>query len=162
MTDPTSDTERTARRERILTLFLDQTVRRGTPYWWRPRGYSMSPTVLHRERVLIAPADPQRLRIGDIVKFRVEGHLILHRLVGRRRRQDGDLEFAFRGDNAGETEVRIPGSSIIGVAVRLERRRRAITLCSSSARFSGRARIALRPLRPAKLLFYKLKTVISR
>lgn len=157
MTDRTSDTERQARRERILSVFLDETVRRGTSYWWSPLGDSMSPTILSGERVLIAPADPRRLRIGDIVKFRVDGRLTLHRLVGRRRRPDGALEFAFRGDNAEETEVPVSGSSIIGVAVAVERSLRLVTLCSAGARFRGRARIALRFFCAAKHLFYLVR-----
>jgi peptidase S24-like protein len=143
VTDPASAIERRARRERILSLFLDQTLRRGRSYWWRPRGLSMSPTILDGERVLISPADPRRLRIGHIVKFSVDGRLILHRLVARRRRSDGALVFTFRGDNGSETDAHVPSSSIIGIAVAVERDENLITLCSFSKRLSSLFRIAL-------------------
>jgi hypothetical protein len=110
----------------------------------------MSPTILPGERVLIAPADPGTLRIGDIVKFRLDGHLILHRLVARRRRPDGALQFVFRGDNTSEAESQVTGSDVIGQAVVVERRERLITLCSPLARLRGRLRIALRDLSSPK------------
>ncbi len=158
--DPSPTMDRHARRERILSLFLEQTVARGTPYWWRPRGFSMSPTILDGERVLIAPVDSQRLRLGDVVKFRFEGRLTLHRLVGRARRPDGGLEFAFRGDNGTDTEARVPASSVIGLAVAVERGQSLVTLCSLRARFSGLPRMTLRTLYSRKPLFYKIKIAI--
>ncbi len=106
----------------------------------------MSPTILDGERVLISPADPRRLRIGHVVKFSVDGRLILHRLVARRRRSDGKLVFTFRGDNAPEIDAHVPSSSIIGMAVAVERDENLITLCSLRKRLRGLVRIALRRL----------------
>jgi hypothetical protein len=139
MTDWASDAHR---RRRIFALFLDATLRRGTPYWWRPRGVSMHPTIVDGQRVLIVPADPRTLRIGDVVKFTVEGQLTLHRLVGRRRRRDGGLDFAFRGDNASVTEGPVPDSSVIGVAAAVDRDGTLVSLRSPRARLTGLLRIA--------------------
>lgn len=141
MTDRAPLAEGRSRREQIFSLFLEQTLQRGTPYWWRPRGLSMSPTILDGERVLIAPVDPRDLGIGDVVKFRLGDRLTLHRLIGRHHRSDGALQFAFRGDNATQTEILTGSSGIIGRAIAVERRGVLVTLCSRGARFRGLARV---------------------
>jgi SOS-response transcriptional repressor LexA len=148
-------TERHARRERILSVFLQQTVGRGTPYWWRPRGHSMSPTILDGDRVLIAPVDPRSLRLGDIVKFRFEDRLTMHRLVRRTQLADGTLRFVFHGDNAAEAEADVPASHVIGVAVAAERSGCVTTLCSRWNRIGGLLRIGLRTLSVRNSAFFK-------
>ena len=125
----------TARREAIFSAFLGATLARGIPYWWRPRGFSMRPAIADGDRVLIAPARPERLRVGDIVKFRIGDELRMHRLV-RRSPPDGPGEFVFRGDS-GDSEDTVRRNDIIGLAVAVERNGRLRRLDSTLARGLG-------------------------
>lgn len=126
----------TGRRHEIFAAFLGETLERGIPYWWRPRGYSMQPVIEDGDRVLVAPVDPRRLRVGDIVKFRLGDQLRMHRLVARRR--GGQL--VFRGD-ASDTEEVVATPAVIGIAVAVERGGRIIALDSVRARLMGRYRV---------------------
>ena len=128
----------TARREAIFSAFLDATIGRGIPYWWRPRGFSMSPAIADGDRVLIAPVHPDRMRVGDIVKFRVGNELRMHRLV-RRSPPAGPVEFIFRGDS-GDSEDAVRRDDIIGLAVAVERNGRLRRLDSILAHCGARLR----------------------
>ena len=44
----------------------------------RPSGSSMTPLIRSRQRVIVAPVDPAKLEIGDIVLARVAGTVYLH------------------------------------------------------------------------------------
>ena len=101
----------------IFEEFRKETLARGLPYWWRPRGLSMAPAINDGDRVLVAPAAPESLRPGEIVKFRVEGAFVMHRLVRRGRRKDGARTFVFRGDNAPAEDPPVTAEAIIGRAV---------------------------------------------
>ncbi|MGI5165794.1 hypothetical protein ACQEU3_15680 [Spirillospora sp. CA-253888] len=45
---------------------------------FRPTGSSMVPLIRSRQRVVVAPVDPARLEVGDIVLARVAGTVYLH------------------------------------------------------------------------------------
>lgn len=44
----------------------------------RPSGSSMVPLIRSRQRVIVAPVDPAKLEVGDIVLARVAGTVYLH------------------------------------------------------------------------------------
>ena len=109
----------TPRHTRIFAAFLDSTLARGISYWWRPRGFSMEPAIRDGDRVLIAPVEPDRLRVGDVVKYRVGDELRMHRLV-KHISHAGDHLFVFRGDR-GTSEDTVPAGAVIGLALAVER-----------------------------------------
>ncbi|MDH6576852.1 hypothetical protein P3T29_002500 [Kitasatospora sp. MAP5-34] len=45
---------------------------------FRPTGSSMVPLIRSRQQVLVAPVDPTKLEVGDIVLARVTGTVYLH------------------------------------------------------------------------------------
>lgn len=53
-------------------------VARGATVEFRPRGTSMAPLIRSRQLVTVAPVDPARLALGDIVLARVAGKMYLH------------------------------------------------------------------------------------
>ncbi|MFJ7586660.1 S26 family signal peptidase [Streptomyces sp. NPDC097617] len=53
-------------------------VARGATVEFRPTGSSMVPLIRSRQQVVVAPADPSRLEVGDIVLARVAGTVYLH------------------------------------------------------------------------------------
>ena len=50
----------------------------GAAVEFRPSGSSMVPLIRDRQAVLVAPVDPDRLEVGDIVLARVAGTVYLH------------------------------------------------------------------------------------
>jgi len=53
-------------------------VAAGSTVEFRPTGSSMVPLVRSRQLVVVAPADPARVEVGDIVLARVAGAVYLH------------------------------------------------------------------------------------
>jgi hypothetical protein len=53
-------------------------VAAGTTVEFRPTGSSMVPLIRSRELVRVAPVDPAKLEVGDIVLARVAGTVYLH------------------------------------------------------------------------------------
>lgn len=45
---------------------------------FRPSGSSMVPLIRSRQQVVVAPVDPAKLEVGDIVLARVAGTVYLH------------------------------------------------------------------------------------
>lgn len=45
---------------------------------FRPSGSSMVPLIRSRQQVVVAPVDPTKLQVGDIVLARVAGTVYLH------------------------------------------------------------------------------------
>lgn len=53
-------------------------VAAGETVRFRPTGSSMAPLVRSRDLVVVAPVDPAKLQVGDIVLVRVSGTTYLH------------------------------------------------------------------------------------
>ncbi|MGW6413863.1 S24 family peptidase [Streptomyces sp. NPDC055055] len=53
-------------------------VAAGATVTFRPSGDSMVPLIRSRQQVVVAPADPSKLEVGDIVLARVAGTVYLH------------------------------------------------------------------------------------
>lgn len=61
-------------------------------------GYSMKPTLVAGDLVIIQPVTPEAVRTGDIIQFRLPGGSVVHRVV-EIRRENGRLTFITQGDN---------------------------------------------------------------
>ena len=53
-------------------------VAAGATVGFRPSGSSMVPLIRSRQRVTVAPVDPTKVEVGDIVLARVAGTVYLH------------------------------------------------------------------------------------
>ncbi|MEU6068675.1 S26 family signal peptidase [Streptomyces sp. NPDC047082] len=53
-------------------------VSSGVTVRFRPSGSSMVPLIRSRQQVVVAPVDPSKLEVGDIVLARVAGTVYLH------------------------------------------------------------------------------------
>src|SRR5881628_3727236 len=104
----------------------------------------MAPTIEDGDRVLVAPAAPESLRPGDIVKFRVEGTFVMHRLVRCHRDADGTRTFVFRGDNAPANDPPVTATAVIGRAIAVERHGVQRRLDSRFELWRGRLKIIKR------------------
>src|SRR3989475_4672549 len=106
----------------------------------------MAPTIDVGDRVLVAPAAPESLKPGDIVKFRAQGAFVMHRLVRFDRGEDGARAFVFRGDNAPANDQPVTAAAIIGRAVAVERHGVQRRLDSRFELWRGRLKIIKRAL----------------
>ncbi|WP_051820112.1 S24/S26 family peptidase [Streptomyces flavochromogenes] len=52
----------------------------GATVTFRPSGSSMVPLIRSRQQVVVAPVDPAKVEVGDIVLARVAGTVYLHRV----------------------------------------------------------------------------------
>ncbi len=77
-------------------------------------GTSMLPLLQEGDMVVIEAAGPGELRRGDVILFREEGRLIVHRLVGVKT-AGGQKVFCQKGDNLSGWSW-ISGDAIIGRA----------------------------------------------
>jgi Peptidase S24-like len=127
-------------------MFVGVMVERGLAYWWRPRGLSMVPTIRDGDRVLIAPVPATSLRLGDVVKFWLEGELRLHRLIRRGSSPDGPW-LEFHGDRLTEPDSRVRPAAVIGIARAVEREGHLRRLDSLPARLAALARVGVTRVR---------------
>lgn len=108
---------------------IEKLLAQGKTIQMKPQGYSMYPMfVPGRDEAIIAPADVNRLRRGDVVLYRRDkaqgGILVLHRIYRRK----GEA-FYFVGDNQSEIEGPLRADQIKGKLVAWIHRgkRRAVT-----------------------------------
>ena len=111
-----------------------------------PIGWSMYPLIVNgRDEVVIEPADPERLRRGDVALYRREGGiLVLHRIL--RRKPEG---FYMVGDNQREVEGPLEPRQMKGVMTAVIRKGRRISVRSPAYRAAAGLWLLARPLRPA-------------
>ncbi|WP_299030055.1 signal peptidase I [uncultured Thermanaerothrix sp.] len=61
-------------------------------------GYSMKPTLVAGDLVIVQPVTPEAVRVGDIIQFRLPGGSVVHRVV-EIHRENNQLTFITQGDN---------------------------------------------------------------
>jgi len=83
------------------------------------RGTSMHPFLEAGDRVHLQAVEVSRLRVGDLIAFRQDGRLVVHRYAGRVARA-GACRLRQKGDNLrGHGEI--PAEALVGRAVWAER-----------------------------------------
>ena len=138
-----------------------QELKKGNVVQIMPRGYSMYPLfVPGRDWAILAPpADPARLKVGDVAVFRRDtGLLVIHRIC-RVRRRGGEVRYHFIGDNQTEIERGIRPDQIIGVLVGFERKGRKHSTSFVPYRLVTILAIGLVPVRP---ILYKCYGLLKR
>jgi len=78
-------------------------------------GVSMRPALRAGDLVLTTDVAPEKIAVGDIVRFRVGGSYVLHRVV--EIRQAAGLEFITRGDANNVDDPPLPASAVEGRVV---------------------------------------------
>ena len=94
----------------------------GNQISFRAAGNSMHPQIRNGDIVRVCPADPQKIRRGDIVLYRPQAGrgLLLHRVAGIKT-INGCRNFIIRGDAALYHTDTVPADAVCGIAVGLER-----------------------------------------
>ncbi len=125
---------------------IEKLLEQGKTVQFSPIGYSMYPLfVPGRDEAVVAPADPSRLKRGDVALYRRdESILVLHRIW--KRRDDG---FYMVGDNQSQIEGPLRPDQIKGVLVQIIRKGRRFSVKNILYRVLAAVWLAMRPLRPA-------------
>lgn len=124
---------------------IEKLLAQGDSVQFKPQGYSMYPLfVPGRDEAVVAPADPSRLKRGDVVLYRRDGGiLVLHRIW----RKKGN-EFYLVGDNQKEIEGPLRGDQMKGVLVQVVRKGRRFSTANVFYRFLAGVWLWFRPMRP--------------
>lgn len=80
-------------------------------------GFSMKPTFVAGDMVLISGVDTQSIEVGDVIQFQRNGSSIVHRVI-EIREQDGQRVFITQGDNNNVQDEPVPQTIVIGKVVR--------------------------------------------
>lgn len=125
---------------------IEKLLEQGKTVQFGPIGYSMYPLfVPGRDEAVVAPADPEALKRGDVALYRRdESILVLHRIW--KRKSDG---FYMVGDNQRQVEGPLRPDQIKGVLVQIIRKGRRFSVKSIPYRVLAAVWLAMRPLRPA-------------
>jgi hypothetical protein len=113
------------RRTEDAACIADDLKRRGR-ISLRVHGTSMLPWVQPGDVALVRQASLENVRCGDVVLFRRENHLLVHRIVEKR----GSLaaEYFAKGDAHPNSDGRVEEKELLGRVVRLYRGRKRIDL----------------------------------
>ena len=80
---------------------------------------SMVPIFSRGDMVIIkkiASEDIHKLRINDIIEYRLDNHIVVHRII-KIEEHDGKLYFQTKGDNNNAPDTKfVPGENVLGVA----------------------------------------------
>ena len=124
---------------------------------FRAPGHSMYPTIMPSETILVEPIDPGTVKMGDIILYRTNDHLIAHRvfeinmLTDKNSSPHSDLDsqssalsprhlFIFRGDACPSCDDPVEANQILGKVVSIERNGHRINPYSFSHKISCHAR----------------------
>lgn len=123
---------------------IEQLLREGNTIQIKPQGYSMYPMfVPGRDEAVIAPADTDRLRRGDVVLYRRENRLlVLHRLW--KVRPEG---LYMVGDNQTEVEGPLGREQVLGILEAFVRKGRRISVRHPLYRICSGIWLLIRPMR---------------
>lgn len=96
---------------------------------------SMAPIIGIGDKVEVTWTEPDRIRLGDIVAFRCENDVIVHRVTGKARGVQG-ISFRNCGDAEG-SPTSFHEDDLIGCIIKRIRDRHSVSLTTLSSRISG-------------------------
>ncbi len=107
-------------REITIETIRDAIQRRGS-FRFSVKGVSMFPFLLDGDEVIIERADPEDLRIGDVVMYVRKELMIVHRIIKIYTTGEGRRHFVVRGDNLSHPDQPVWEEEIGGKATRVIR-----------------------------------------
>jgi signal peptidase I len=107
-------------------------------------GYSMWPFIRAGEKVFVKKSGIEELSRGDIILYRKDGELRLHRLVNKTE-DEGEYTLYSRGDNSNSPPERVGKEMYIGKAVAVLRNGKLIDFSCGYQALINRCIIMLNP-----------------
>ena len=107
---------------------MDETLKTGK-LRFRALGNSMFPFIRSGDLITIKPFKESEIYIGDVIFYKKEGLLFVHRLI-KKERLNGDLIGITRGDNRQIPDKPIKMSQVKGKVVKIDRGKKSIELTS--------------------------------
>jgi signal peptidase I len=86
----------------------------------------MHPTIRHGDVITVEPVEPNILKGGDIILYRLQSDFIAHRIVKIEERDGHGLTFIVRGDASVTCDAPVKPEQVLGKVVCLERDRQII------------------------------------
>ena len=78
---------------------------------------SMAPKIKKGDIVIIQKKDVNKIRKGEVIRYKMDGYYVVHRVVMIRRDSNGRLEFITKGDNNDNIDLfAVKESQVAGVA----------------------------------------------
>lgn len=115
----------------VFSQLLGDLLATGAGFRFQAIGRSMIPSIQDGEILHVQPADPKKLRVGQIVLFQKDGQLRAHRIVGRKKEL-----FLTRGDSSVTGDGAVSSAQILGkvVASQIQSNGRLVTLSGTRDR----------------------------
>jgi signal peptidase I len=131
-------------------VFLDlsrELLRRGYSVRFRPKGFSMHPTIRDGEAVTVAPTTAHAIKRGDILLYQTKRGVTAHRVVEIRERGQSAAVFILRGDSLASCDAPVRGEQILGKVISVERKGREVNLTGRRAAIRRAARVCARGIK---------------
>ena len=91
---------------------LQEVIARGEEVPLKAFGLSMGHTIRNGEWILVQRADPEHIRAGDVVLYRIPSTFVAHRVI-RRWRDHGEIFFQTKGDGHFAPDIPLRGAEVI-------------------------------------------------
>ena len=124
----------------FVSVSLDL-LERGHEVRLRAPGWSMHPTIRDGASITVVPVSPADVRRGDIIFYRCNGNVFVHRVVTVNEQEDNGLLFTVRGDALGAPDESVESHQILGKVVSVGQSGNSIDPYSWRAKIYQRVRI---------------------
>lgn len=96
----------------------------------RVQGRSMLPSIRPGDEVELRPGSSHEIEIGDVVAYRRDGRLFVHRVVGK----NPEGELVTRGDTLPQPDAPVSESELLGVVSAVRRDEKGVSFQNTFAR----------------------------
>ena len=115
----------------LVELWEELLVKEGT-CWGKVISDSMLPVIGQGDQVLVERALSNNIRFGDIIVFRKNGQLVVHRVLAKRK-LNGECHILEKGDAMFQSNL-IPAQDILGRVTVVSRHGKSLRTVSGSGR----------------------------
>ena len=105
-------------------------LRHGKSVRFRALGRSMYPTIREGDIITVAPVAPNLVQRGDILLYRLEYGVVVHRLARIDRNREGIFHYIFRSDTWNEWDAPVLAKQIFGKVISVARSGNSIEVYS--------------------------------
>lgn len=116
----------------VLNDLWEELVMKHGTCWARVVSNSMYPVIRQDDQVLVERVRPDKVRFGDIVVFRQDERLTVHRVIGKRE-VGGEYHFLEKGDASLQSSL-VPAKEVIGRVTIIRNHGKTIPVISGSGR----------------------------